>query len=158
MKPECDPDALPPYQRRGVLAGLLLVVVGCGVFAEAWSLAGASATSIGPGTVPRMLGLLIALTGIAVLWASRADVRDGIEPWRTRSTLFILGAVLCFAGTIRPLGLLVAVPLTFVIASLGSPQTRTLEMLLSAVILTACSIVLFVYALRLAIPVAPFLN
>ncbi len=84
----------------------------------------------------------------------------------------MLGAVLIFAATIRgttlnipglgrtellpPLGLIVAGPLTLVIASLASHERNWVQTLIFAAAMTAFCILLFKVALRLPIPVAPW--
>jgi hypothetical protein len=81
--------------------------------------------------------------------------------------VFVLGAVLLFAATIRgatlsfaglsltipPLGLAVAGPLAVIFSSLADRETRLVEILPFAVAITAASIFLFKYLLRLPIPV-----
>jgi CHASE2 domain-containing sensor protein len=70
--------------------------------------------------------------------------------------VFVLGAVMVFATTVRTFGLAVAGPLAIIISSLADRQTRPIEVLLFAIGLTAICIGLFKYLLRLPIPLAPF--
>lgn len=79
----------------------------------------------------------------------------------------MLGAVVTFGLTIRgfdigplripALGLIVAGPLSIALASRADPETRSLEVIVLAVALTALCIGLFRFMLRLPIPVAPWL-
>jgi hypothetical protein len=67
----------------------------------------------------------------------------------------VIGAVLVFAATIRQWGLIAAAPLAVIISSLADKDTRPLEIILFAVVITAASIGLFKILLRLPIPVFP---
>ena len=71
--------------------------------------------------------------------------------------LFVLGAILVFAYSVRPLGLAVAAPLAILIGAFASNDTRWGETLLFSVVMTAFCIGLFKYALGLPIPLAPWL-
>ena len=71
--------------------------------------------------------------------------------------LFVLGAILVFAYSVRPLGLAVAAPVAILIGAFASSDTRWGETLLFSVVMTAFCIGLFKYALGLPIPLAPWL-
>jgi Tripartite tricarboxylate transporter TctB family len=69
--------------------------------------------------------------------------------------LFVLGAVVLFALTIRWGGLIVAGPLAVVMCSLGSNETRPTEIAIFAVALTLLSGLMFKELLSLPIPFDP---
>jgi putative tricarboxylic transport membrane protein len=77
--------------------------------------------------------------------------------WSVRGPVFILGAAIVFALSVRPLGLAVAGPLTVVVGAFASPQTRLVETLIFSAVMTAFCVTLFKFALNLPIPVAPWL-
>ena len=54
-----------------------------------------------------------------------------------RGPLFVSLAILSFALTIRPLGLIVSAFASFMIAALGTPETKWMETLIVGVCLTA---------------------
>ncbi len=76
-------------------------------------------------------------------------------------------AVIAFAVTIRgyhlgpvtipALGLAVATPLSIIVSGLAAKDTKPLELIVFAVVLSAICIGLFRYALGLSLPVAPWL-
>lgn len=140
------------------LIGMLLMSFGGIVLAATWDLSWTSAVGVGPGALPRVLAGLIIAAGILVTALSSFGESVSPESWRWRGIACVLGAVVLFALAIRPLGLLFAVPISFFCASSGSPESRIGETALSAAILTAASIGLFVMLLRLPIPVAPLLG
>jgi hypothetical protein len=76
-------------------------------------------------------------------------------PARVRGPIFVTASILAFAAMIRPLGLIVASFLTFVVAAVGSRETRWTESLLMAVGMTAFCTFLFPYALNLPFQMWP---
>ena len=72
-----------------------------------------------------------------------------------RADLRARGAVVVFAFTIRPLGLVVAGPLCFIVAALADRDTRPVEVVVSAVIATLACGFLFKDLLNLPIPFDP---
>ena len=123
--------------------------------------------AFGAGMVPRAISVLIALCGAGLIALSFASEGPKLERWSLRGLVFVLGAVVTFGLTIRgfdigplripALGLIVAGPLSIALASRADPETRSLEVIVLAVALTALCIGLFRFMLRLPIPVAPWL-
>ena len=112
---------------------------------------------MGPGMMPRSVAVLLGILGIALIVASLLERGQGLDAWSLRGMLFVLGAILVFAYSVRPLGLAVAAPLAILIGAFASSDTRWGETLLFSVVMTAFCIGLFKYALGLPIPLAPWL-
>lgn len=146
----------PPLARTDVVAGLALVALGVVAFWLTRDLAGSRGPLLGPGSLPRgAAGIIVGLGAvIAVLGWLRDD--DPAARWRLRGPLFLLGAVVVFALLVRTLGLAVATPAAILVGGLASPETRPVEIVVFAVLLTAFCIALFRYALGLPIPIAPW--
>ena len=64
-------------------------------------------------------------------------------------------AVLAFAFLLEPAGLLVATLAIVLIGAFGGPEFRLLEVLILAAGLALGSVVLFVYGLKLPLPIWP---
>lgn len=160
---------------RGVLkspqdfaAGLFLLLFATVLFFGAWDLKFGQLRGIGPGLMPKVTAAILAAFG--ALLAVSAFVSRGslLDRWNVRGLFFVLGAVLLFAATIRgasfpslgltlpSLGLLISGPLAVVFASLADRDTRPVEVLIYAAVITAFCIGLFKYLLRLPIPLAPW--
>jgi hypothetical protein len=77
------------------------------------------------------------------------------QAWR--APLCLLLAATFFGLSVRPLGLVVATPLSLLLASLASPQSRRKESLWFALGMTVFCVVLFRRLLSLPIPIAPWL-
>jgi putative tricarboxylic transport membrane protein len=108
--------------------------------------------------LPRGLAVLLGLLG--VLLAADAVMEGGglaLDRWSLRGPIFVLGAVIAFGAPVRPLGLIIAGPLTIVIGAFASEEVRWGETLVSGTVMTAFCIGLFKFALGLPIPLAPWL-
>lgn len=146
----------PPLARTNVVAGLALIALGAAAFWLTADLAGSRGPLLGPGSLPRGAAGIIALIGVVIAIAGLRADDDAPPRWRLRGPLFVLGGVVVFALTVRWLGLAVATPAAILIGSLASPETRPVEVVIFAVVLTAFCIALFRYALGLPIPIAPW--
>ena len=70
-------------------------------------------------------------------------------------TLFVSLAILSFAITIRPLGLLVSAFASFIVSALGTPETKWKETIIVGICLTIGCSLLFPYALGLPLQLFP---
>ena len=138
-------------------AGLFLLVLGCVALWQGTSLSAGSMGQIGPGMLPRGLAVLNVLGGIGLFVGAFFIAGPGLERWRLRGPLFVLGAAVAFGLAIRPLGLVVAAPAAVLIGALASDESRWLETLVFAAVMTAVCVGLFKYLLGLPIPLAPWL-
>src|SRR5204863_312912 len=78
-------------------------------------------------TAPRMFaGLLLAL-GFGVMIMGLVSEGSHIARYNWRGPFFVSLAILSFAITIRPLGLVLSAFASFMIAAIGSPETKWME-------------------------------
>ena len=148
---------------RPVLGYVLLMVAG-GLFL--WfgrGLAYGRVANIGPGFFPAMLALgLIGLAGfgaaVEALRLRRGVATPGDEDaplpvdWISLAT--IPAAILAFAMTVRPLGLVPAVVLCFLIASLADGRSRW--RLVVPLSLSAAAVCWLVFVVGLSLPIRPW--
>ena len=139
-------------------SGLMFVVVGI-VFA--WGSTnysfGASARP-GPGYFPFGLGVLTAMLGGFVLFKSltiEVEGGDKIGRWAWKPLLVINGAVFVFGWAIPHLGMFVALPLLVVGSAAAGDEFHWRDALVNAVVLTVGSWVIFIWGLKLTIPLLP---
>lgn len=144
--------------QRDFWSGLLFLLVG---LAFAWGATeynfGSSARP-GPGYFPFGLGVLLALLGAMVLFkAVTIESPDGdpIGAIAWRPLLVIVGAIVMFGLALPRLGLVATLPLLIFVTSLASDEFHWRDALISAVVLTSGSWVIFVWGLKLTIPVWP---
>ena len=138
---------------KDVLAGGVFIALG-GAFA-AGSLAYdiGSPVRMGPGYVPLVLGVILAGLGVLVIAkgfiAGEGDPIGGVD-WR--AVVLITAALVFFGLTVRGLGVVGALFGASLLAALARSQTSVREALVIAVGLTALSVVIFIVALQLRLP------
>jgi hypothetical protein len=140
---------------RDICAGFFLLVIAGAAYFGIRELPFADASGIGPGLVPKSVAALIALLGVVVMALGFSPASQRLDHFGLRGLLFVLGAVVIFASLIRPLGLIVAGPLSILVAGAADRDARPVELIVFALVLSALSIGLFKYLLRLPIPLAP---
>ncbi|MGJ4943411.1 tripartite tricarboxylate transporter TctB family protein [Bradyrhizobium sp. HKCCYLS1011] len=135
--------------------GIALMAIALFALWASSDLQGMRGFSFGPGTAPRMLGVL--LLGLGAVVAATGVIADGadIAPYHWRGPLFVTLAILTFAVAIRPLGLVVAGLASFLISALGTSETRWGETLVVGIALTIGCALLFPYVLGLPMPLFP---
>jgi putative tricarboxylic transport membrane protein len=138
-------------------AGLFLIAIGLIGFWQSLPLAAGSLSQLGPGMLPRAISVLVAVCGVALFLEGWFAGGERLERWAVRGPVFILGAVVVFALTVRPLGLAVAGPLAVALSGFASRETHWLETIAFGVAMTVFCLGLFKFALGLPIPVAPWL-
>ncbi len=140
---------------REICAGLFLLVSAAIGFYGAWPLDAGSMSGVGSGLLPKAVAIGVALFGLYLVILGIATTHDRVETISFRAIIFILGAILAFATTVRPLGLLIAGPLSMLISALADRDTRPHEIILFTIFMTAACYLLFKVVLRLPIPVLP---
>lgn len=144
--------------QRDFWSGLLFLLVG---LAFAWGSTdysfGTSARP-GPGYFPFGLGVLLALLGALVLFkAVTIESPDGdpigLIAWRP--LLIIVGAIALFGLALPRLGMVLTLPVLVIVSSLAGDEFHWKDALISAVVLTIGSWVIFIWGLKLTIPVWP---
>jgi Tripartite tricarboxylate transporter TctB family len=110
---------------------------------------------MGPGYFPLLLGGVLALLGIILVVRSLAI--DGEPSGRLNLVpLSVIAAgVVLFGLSIERLGLIVSLLAVTIVSALASRESRPVEVALLAAALAAFSVGVFVYALRLPLPVWP---
>ena len=143
-----------------VLFGLFLIAVAGGAMFATRNLSVGTAADMGPGYMPLAISLIIL--GFGVLLTGRgllSGKEEGIEAVQLRPILMILLAVGLFALLAERAGRVVASLATVIIAGFGGREHRFVEGAIFAIVLTACSVLLFVRVLSLPVPIwPPFLS
>ena len=117
-----------------------------------------SLSRMGPGYFPLIISIGIILTGLAIavksLLLTPALPSEGrIELGRPFSGLLILGSVALYAATLLTLGFVLSISL--MVIACAHPLFRLRDAVISAVILTTLSALLFVGGLGLIVPMWP---
>lgn len=139
-------------------SGLMFVVVGIAFAAGATSYSFGSSARPGPGYFPFGLGVLMAILGGLVLFKAltfEVEGGDRIGPWAWKPLIMITATVAIFGWTLPNLGMVVSLPILVVVAALAGDEFHWKDALINAVVLTVGSWVIFIYGLKLTIPLWP---
>lgn len=114
-----------------------------------------TAVRMGPGYFPMLLGGVLAVIGAILVVRSLVIAGDPIGHMRVLPLVVVALAVVLFGVLLPRLGLAVTLPVVIAVSALASVQSRRWEVLLLALTLTVFSALVFVYGLRLPIPLWP---
>ena len=152
--------------QKDFYSGLLFIVVGVGFAWGATSYKVGDAARMGPGYFPLLLGVLMAIVGLAVTFASLVvETEDGdrIGKFAWKPLIFVILSNLIFGvllGGLPSIGLpymgLIAaiIALTFV-AALAGDEFKFKEVLILSVVLAVTCYATFIWALKLQFPAWP---
>lgn len=138
-------------------AGVMFVVIG--VLFLFWSQAYqfGTASRMGPGYFPTVLGGLQIALGILVAWPAlgRSSPIVKVDSIGWRGLGIILGAVILYAVLLPRLGFVISLVVLIVVSAMGTREFRPVETLISTVVLGIVSYLVFVKGLELQFPVWP---
>lgn len=152
-----EKSILPAWVRgpQDFVGGVALMAIAIFALWASSDLQGMRGFSFGAGTAPRMFGYLLLALGAGV--ALMGILNDGpkVSNFAWRGPLFVSLAILSFAVCIRPMGMIFSALSSFLIAALGTHETRWKETLIVGICLTAFCALLFPYALGLPLQMLP---
>ncbi|MFT3963097.1 tripartite tricarboxylate transporter TctB family protein [Propionivibrio sp.] len=153
------PDSGPEKRRPALddlLFGVFLVALSLVVFASTRRLAVGTAADMGPGYVP--LAIAWGMTAFGVFFIGRSCVTPGerILPPHWRALILIPLAVAVFALLVMKAGLAIASFLAMLVASAASAETRPVEIVVFSAVVSLASVLIFVRALALPVPILPW--
>src|ERR1700681_5064568 len=148
---------MPKWVRgpQDIVGGIALMAIAVFALWASSDLQGMHGFSFGAGTAPRMFAVLLLGLGLAVMVVGLVTEGPHLATYAWRGPLFVSLSILSFAVTIRPLGLVVSAFLTFMIAALGTAETKWKETLIVGIVLTAFCSFLFPYGLGLPMQLWP---
>jgi len=150
-------SVMPSWVRgpQDFIGGVALMVIALFALWASSDLQGMRGFSFGAGTAPRMFGFLLLALGAGVTAVGVLTEGAHLSKYHWRGPLFVSLAILSFALTIRPMGMIFAAMASFVIAACGTAETRWPETLVVGACLTAFCSLLFPYALGLPLQLLP---
>jgi putative tricarboxylic transport membrane protein len=135
--------------------GMALILLALTAFVASNDLPGMRGFAFGPGTAPRLFAFTLAVLALAVVVTGLMAKGPHVTPYRVRGVVFIIGAILVFAATIRPLGLVIASFSCIVVCAAAAEDVKWRETLIWAVVLTVFCSFLFPYGLNLPFQLWP---
>ena len=139
-------------------SGVMFITVGIAFAWGSLSYSFGSSARPGPAYFPFGLGVLMAILGAMVLFKSltlEVEGGDKIGAWAWKPLLIITGAVAIFGWTLPHLGMVVSLPLLVVMSALAGNEFHWKDALINSIVLTAGSWVIFIWGLKLTIPLWP---
>ena len=114
-----------------------------------------AAGKMGPGYFPVMLGSVLALIGLILVVRSFVIDGDAITRIQILPLGIIAAAVVLFGVLLQPLGLVLSLALVTVVSAFASRESKPLEVAALTCVLAAFAAGVFVYGLRLPLPLWP---
>ncbi len=110
---------------------------------------------MGPGYFPFVLGIVMALLGVAVVIESMATEGPPISKFAWKPLFWILGAVVLFGLIAKIAGLAASIVALVVVSAYGGDEFKVKEVAIASIILAVFSVAVFVYGLKLPFPIWP---
>ena len=139
-------------------SGLMFLATGLGFAWGATFYSFGTSARPGPGYFPLGLGLILATLGAITLFeAMTIETEDGepVGAFAWKPLITILLSVLVFGLVLPRIGMALTIPILVAIASLAGDTYHWRDVLISAVVLTVGSWLIFILGLKLVIPVWP---
>ena len=145
--------------QRDFWAGMMFLVVGVGFAIGATNYSMGTSARPGAGYFPMGLGVLTALLGAFILFESLTIETEDGEPvgsiaWRPLIVIFL--TIMVFGALLPRLGMLLTIPILIVMTSLAGDEFHWRGVAINAVVLTFSSWVIFVWGLKLTMPLWPW--
>ncbi len=147
---------MPAVRRalKDILAGAIFIAFGLAFAIGALGYELGEPLNMGPGYVPLALGVaLVGLGGLIVVKGFIAGEGEPIGDVDWRAVVLITASLLFFGITVRGLGVVVSLFIATLMAALARSATSVREALVIAAGLTVLSILIFIVALQLRLPV-----
>ena len=139
-------------------SGLMFIIVGVAFAYGATNYSFGSSARPGPAYFPFGLGVLMSILGAMILFKAltfEVEGGDRIGPWAWKPLLMITATVAIFGWMLPHMGMVVALPILVLVASLAGDEFHWKDALINSTILTVGCWVIFIYGLKLTIPLWP---
>ena len=140
---------------KDFLAGLMFAAFGVAALVISAGYPMGTASRMGPGYFPRMLGWLLVVLGAALALRALRLRGEALPKWPLRPTLVVLGSVVLFGAIVSKVGLALSTVILILVASAASHEFRPKEAIISGIGFAALAIAVFVVGLKLQLPVWP---
>ena len=143
---------LDALRSKDFWAGLMMITTGAAAIILARDYPFGTATRMGPGYFPTVLGGLLILFGLYLLVTGLRNEAK-IEPgWSLRALIVLPLSLVLFGVLMDRAGFVPALAVLIFGSAAAGTDFRPLEILLLTVVLTAFSVVLFVWGIGLPYP------
>lgn len=143
---------------RDFWSGLMFLVVGVGFAIGATNYSMGSSARPGPGYFPLLLSIILAVLGAIILFKSltiESEGGDKVGHIAWRPLLVIVASIVVFAILLPRAGMFITIPILIVMVSFAGDEFHWRGVIAAAVVLTIFSWFIFVWGLKLTIPLWP---
>lgn len=153
----CGGSAMRIKNWKDFWSGVLLISIGIAVFAAGRLYEVGTAAEMGPGYFPMMMGGITAALGLILCFAglSPGAQEDKVEEFSWRVLLWILGPIVLFGMLLETIGLILSLLILVIASSVASREFSLRVAFISAVVLIAVSLAIFVWGLSLQFSLWP---
>lgn len=137
-------------------AGLMFFSVGLFAMILAFGYPLGSASRMGPGYFPRVLGGILMALGAILSIRSFWDKGEPIAPFAWKAIALVLGAVCLFGAIVMIVGLVIATTVLIFISGYASREFNVKESIISSIVLSAVAVGMFIIGLKLQFPIFPW--
>lgn len=143
--------------RSDLYSALFFLAIGAGAIAISRTYPMGTASQMGSGYFPFLLGVLMVVLGLVLLvsYQMRPATTEEDELVTIRPLFFVPLSLVMFAVLVQDAGLVVAAPAMIFIASLSEKSRRWRELTISGIVLTAFVAIVFVYGFGVTLPILP---
>ena len=145
--------------QRDFWSGLIFLITGAGFAVGATNYSMGTSARPGAGYFPLILGVLTAILGAIILFKALTIETEGGDPigaiaWRP--LIVIVAAIAVFGMALPRLGMIITVPILIFITSIAGDEFHWKGVLINAIVLTFGAWVIFIWGLKLTIPMWPW--
>ena len=137
---------------RDLIAGLLFIVLGALATVLARDYPFGTTMRMGPGYFPTLLGGILLVFGATILLRGIRSGEKVKGEWGVRPLAWITLSIVLFGFLLDRVGMVPATVVTLFAAAAAGREFRLKEVLLLAIVMTAFSVAVFSYGLKLPYP------
>jgi len=137
---------------RDLIAGLLFIVLGALAAVLARDYPFGTTMRMGPGYFPTLLGGILLVFGATILLRGIRSGEKVKGEWGVRPLAWITLSIVLFGFLLDRVGMVPATVVTLFAAAAAGREFRLKEVLLLAIVMTAFSVAVFSYGLKLPYP------
>jgi Tripartite tricarboxylate transporter TctB family len=141
------------FLTKDFLSGLMFVGFGAATLYFGQNLAVGTAVRMGPGYVPRMLSLILLGLGGLICVLALVNGSEPVEKPKLKPIAMVTIGIVCFALLLERAGLLPALAVLILIASLGGEEFKLTEVIGNIVVLAILCVIVFKLGLGMNISV-----
>ncbi|MEH2628651.1 putative membrane protein [Bradyrhizobium sp. AZCC 1719] len=143
--------------QRAFASGTLFLGFAMFFYVVALGYPAGTAARMGPGYFPRLLAIVLAAIGLAVMLGAMKSTAEcqPLRQWDWKGLAWVTGSVALFALLLFPAGLIGALFVLIMVSSKASAEFTWKGALANAAVLIALCLLVFVYGLGLRLPVWP---